>query len=151
MGVFDWLHGKKRLDDAAMDSLARSIAQVLSVQIAAVGGRAPNLATCHGAKALGYVYGFIDAGLRAVGQDMADMSVGVPVTYQVLRYVFPDSEDSYLEFIARSIKTDRTMMAGVMLGGQQYIYWINGKMKAPMGLARCLIELEADGSNNALA
>src|SRR5438067_963405 len=124
MKLFDWLRGKKKLDDQAMDSLVNSIADVLSIQIAAAGSRTPDLAMPRGAKALGYVYGFIDAGLRAVGQDMADTSIGVPVTYQVLRRVFPNSEQRYLEFIAASIKNDRNMMAGIMLGGQQYIDWL---------------------------
>ncbi len=144
MKLFDWLRGKKKFDDDAMDKLAGSIAEVLNVQIAIAGGCTFDLATSQGAKALGYVYGVVDAALRAVGQDMAEMSIGVPVTYQVLHRIFPGHEDRYLEFISQSIQNNRDMMTGIMKGGQQYIDWLNGKLNAPMGLARYLIELRPD-------
>lgn len=150
MGVFDWFR-RNKFDDAAKDRLADSIGNVLSIQVAAAGRDTPDLASPRGAKALGYVYGFVDAGLRVIGQDMSDMSVGVPLTYQVLRRVFPGFEQRYLDYIVQSIKSDHNMMAGVMLGGQQYLDWLNGKLHAPMGLARCLIELESDASADGTA
>jgi hypothetical protein len=141
MRFFDWLRGKSNVDDEKLIALASSIAEALNIQIVAVGGHVPDLATARGAKALGYVYGFVDAGLRALGLDMADTSIGVPVVYQVLRRVFPDSEQRYLEFVVESVGNDRMMMAGILLDGQQYVDWVSGRLKAPMGLARCLIEL----------
>jgi len=145
MGVFDWFR-RNKFDDIAKGRLADSLGDVLSIQVAAAGGDLPDLASPRGAKALGYVYGFVDASLRGIGQDMSDMSVGVPLTYHVLRRVFPGDEQRYLDYIAQSIKSDDQMMAGVMLGGQQYLDCLNGKLRAPMGLARCLIELKSDTS-----
>src|SRR5262249_10537108 len=109
------------------------------------GAHIPDLAAPRGAKALGYVYGFVDAGLRVAGQDMADTLIGVPIMYQVLRRAFPGSEQRYLEFIITSIKGDPNMMAGSMYGGHQYLDWVNGKLHGPMGLARCVAEVESNG------
>ena len=42
-------------------------------------------------KALGYVYGFVDAALQSMGLDIADVPVGIPILYHVLRRLFPGS------------------------------------------------------------
>jgi hypothetical protein len=144
MGLFDWLRGKKKFDDAAMGNLVDSIEIVLKIQLTIVASHESDLATARGAKALGYVYGFVDAALRNVGQDMAYMLIGVPVMYQVLRRVFPGCEERYFDFILQSIQSDPNLMIGIMKGGQQYMDWLNRKLKAPMGLARYLIELQPD-------
>ena len=94
-------------------------------------------------RALGYIYGFIDAALRTIGQDMADNAVGIPITFQVLRRLFPGSEHEYLEFLKENIGKDATIMAAVMYGGQQYIDFNKGKLAAPMGLAKTLISPHA--------
>ncbi len=141
MKLFDWLRGKRKLGDVAIEDLAESTATMLLVQVTVAGGHTSDLATRRGSKALGYVYGTVDAALRTVGQDMAEMSVGVPALYQVLRRLFPGSEDRYLDFITQSVTSDRDMMSGMMKGGQQYIDWRNGKINTPMGLARYLLEL----------
>ncbi len=148
MKLFDWSRGKKKFDDETMNKLVSLIANVLNAQITIAGGSPFNLATSQGAKALGYVYGMVDAALRVVGQDMADISIGVPVIYQVLRRIFPGQEDRYLEFISQSIQNNRDMMIGVMKGGQQYLDWLNGKLNMPMGLARYLLELGSDQPEN---
>lgn len=139
MKLFDWLRGKKKFNDAAMADTAKSISDMLLVQLTVAGGRTPDTSTPHGVKALGYIYGFVDAALRALGQDMSDVSIGVPVLYHVLRNIFPNSEDEYLKFISDSLRNNENMMAGIMQGGQQYINWLNGKVKVPMGLTRYLI------------
>jgi hypothetical protein len=72
---------KKAFDDAAMLELAADIARTLQLQMTAAAGVSIEDEQGHPKrKALGYVYGFIDAALRATGQDMADMSIGVPGT-----------------------------------------------------------------------
>ena len=91
-------------------------------------------------RALGYVYGFIDAALRTIGQDMADVSIGVPITYHVLHRLLPGRETSSVDILRGGVGHDREVMAGVMYGGQQYIDFTNGKLAAPMGLARMHIE-----------
>ena len=85
-------------------------------------------------RALGYIYGFIDAALRTIGQDMADNAVGIPITFQVLRRLFPGSEHEYLEFLKENIGKDATIMAAVMYGGQQYIDFNNGKLARANGI-----------------
>lgn len=70
---------KNPFDDAAKVQFANAIADMLELQKIVAGdasiedenGRPKR-------KALGYVYGYVDAALRSRGQDMADMSVGVP-------------------------------------------------------------------------
>ena len=36
--------------------------------------------------------------------------------------------------------TDETLMIGATIGGQQYVDFNNGKLSAPMGLARAILE-----------
>ena len=114
-----------------------AIALMLEAQLAAAGTNkiAENLEL----RALGYIYGFIDAALRTIGQDMADVSIGIPITFQVLRRLFPGEEHEYLAFVRENIRRDAVMMSAVMYGGQQYIDFNNGKLKGPMGLARTLL------------
>jgi hypothetical protein len=86
-------------------------------------------------KALGYVYGFIDAALRTKGLNMADMSIGVPITYQVIRKLWPEKVDVYMDFLIKNItNSDALMTVGVMSGGQQYLEWHKpGNTRVPMG------------------
>jgi hypothetical protein len=87
------------------------------------------------------VYGFIDAALRVRGQDMADMSIGVPITYQVIRNLWPEHVNAYMDFLVKNIGSDELMNVGMMHGGQQYLdYRKPGRSGVPMGLARFMIE-----------
>ena len=91
-------------------------------------------------KAIGYVYGYIDGVLRTKGWDMADTQLGVPITYQVIRRLWPGKEAEYTSFLADRLQ-DPQVVIGMMLGGQQYIeYSKPGAASAPMGLARFIIE-----------
>jgi hypothetical protein len=84
-------------------------------------------------KALGYVYGYIDAALRTKGHDMADMSIGVPITFQVIRRLWPDHVNECMDFLAKNLRSDALMSAGIMHGGQQFLdYSKPGASGAPM-------------------
>jgi hypothetical protein len=126
--------------DDAKSKFAESIAIMLKAQLTATGGtsieRADGAVNPH---ALGYIYGFIDGGLRTVGQDMSDNVVGVPITFHVLRLLFPGKEQQYLDFLLKNVPGNANVMAAVLSGGQQYVDFNNGKLAAPMGLARAMI------------
>ena len=132
----------KKFDDAAMIEFARSIAEMLQMQKMMAGNSTIEDQTGRPKrKAIGYVYGYIDAALRSIGQDMADMAVGVPVTYQVIRRLWPDRVNEYMDFIAKHMRSDELMNIGMMHGGQQFLdYHKPGASGAPMGLARFMIE-----------
>ncbi len=89
--------------------------------------------------ALGYIYGFIDAALQTIGQDMSDVAIGVPIAFQVVRHLFPGKEDHYMDILINGIGKDAELMAGTTYGGEQYIAFCNGKLSAPMGLARRIL------------
>jgi hypothetical protein len=72
-------------------------------------------------KALGYVYGFTDAALRVRGYDMADVSVGVPITFQIIRRLWPDHVNECMDYLINNISKDALLMAGIMRGGQQFV------------------------------
>jgi hypothetical protein len=93
-------------------------------------------------KAIGYIYGFIDAALRTHGEDMADLSVGVPMVFQVLRRLFPGHDQAYTEFLANHVNDEVAVRPGMMAGGQQYLDCIAklGAKGAPMGFARFIVE-----------
>jgi hypothetical protein len=124
-------------DDQQKEQFVAAISLMLEAQLAAAG--VSQISEPLELRALGYIYGFVDAALRTTGQDMADNTVGVPITFQVLRKVFPGNEQEYLEFLRVNIGNDAVMMSAVMYGGQQYIDFNNGKLVAPMGLAKTLL------------
>ncbi len=43
-------------------------------------------------KAIGYIYGFVDAAIQNQGETIANVYVGPPVLFAVLRQLFPDHE-----------------------------------------------------------
>ena len=92
-------------------------------------------------KALGYVYGFVDAALQYRGMDMGDVTVGVLFLYMVLNRLFENNNlaRAYTNFLIDNVGKDATVMLGVMHGGHQYVDWRNGKMQ-PMGFGRFIIE-----------
>ena len=133
---------KKPFDDAAKSQFADVIAKMLELQKMVAGN--PSIEDENGRpkrKALGYVYGYVDAALRCIGQDMADVSVGVPVTFHVMRKLWPDRAVEYMEFLANNIRSDDLLTIGIMHGGQQYLDYRKPDARGtPMGLARFMIE-----------
>ena len=115
---------------------------MLKVQRSAAAKRIPEDADGHiNRRAMGYIYGFIDAALSTTGQDMSDVRVSVPITYQVLERVFPGSGEKYVTFLSNNIGRDQAVTLGMTIGGQQYLDFCKSDSKgAPMGLARYLIE-----------
>ena len=135
------LSKRRTFTDQDKNKFVDSIATILSTQLTVTGGT--SIDDDQGAvnrRALGYIYGFIDAALRIRGQDMADIEVGMPITFQVLRRLFPGKERQYLGLLAGALRSDPVVMATIQEGGQQYLDWINGKLAAPMGLARAILE-----------
>jgi hypothetical protein len=137
------LFGKKnKFDDAAKAETAAAIADMLKIQLILVGNK--TIEDEHGhlkRKALGYVYGYTDAALRIRGHDMADISIGVPITFQVIRKLWPQHANKCMDYLVKNINSDTLMMAGVMQGGQQYLdFRKHGSARPPMGLARSIIE-----------
>ncbi len=133
---------KHRFDDAAKAQFATAIAVMLELQMTVATGK--SIEDDQGRlkrKALGYVYGYIDAALRMKGQDMADMSIGVPITFQVIRRLWPDHVNECMDILGKNLESDALMNAGIMHGGQQFLdYSKPGASGAPMGLARFMIE-----------
>jgi hypothetical protein len=92
-------------------------------------------------EALGYIYGFTDAALQTIGQDMADVSLGVPIIFQILTEIFPDTAARCMVFLLDHLGRDPAISNGMMTGGKLYIDFNKPNSKeAPMGLARCLLQ-----------
>jgi hypothetical protein len=138
--MFGIFRRRNAFNDSKKQQFAHGISLMLKVQMA----YAPDcpIEDTHGNvnnKALGYIYGFIDSALRTIGQDMSDVSVGVPVTFQVLDELFPGRAEEYIQHLANNIGVDEEVTRGVMTGGQQYVDLMNKKIEIPMGLARYLV------------
>jgi hypothetical protein len=135
------------LDDNQKIAISKALADMLALQMMfSVTGpvEVTKIETKKGRvnrKALGYIYGFIDCALQSRGEDIADVSVGVPIVFHVLQTLFPGHERAYVEFLL-SHMDDEVMMLGMMTGGQQYADFIvkPGAKGAPMGFARLLLE-----------
>lgn len=139
--MFGFLRKRRGLDDQKQLQFVEAISTMLTVQLVAVGNRSVEDIRGHiNPKALGYIYGFIDAGLRTIGYDMGDESIGVPVTFHVLRRVFPGRDEKYLGYLLERMGTDQIVTMAAVTGGQQYMDFNNGKLAAPMGLARYILE-----------
>jgi hypothetical protein len=91
-------------------------------------------------KAIGYVYGFIDAVLRTKGWDMADLNIGVPIMYHVLRQLWPGRDREFLTFLIEHM-SDPSVLAGCLHGGQQYLDSLksDNSQKVPMGLGLYIV------------
>lgn len=141
--MFSFLRKRRTFGDQKKKKFVDAISTLLEVQMVAVGNRSiEDVAGNINAKALGYIYGFIDAALRTIGQDMSDESIDIPVTFHVLRRVFPGREEKYLTYLLDRMGTDQEVTLAAVTGGQQYIDFNRGKFSAPMGLARCILSKE---------
>jgi hypothetical protein len=141
--MFNLFKKRTTFSDEKKTQFVEAIASMLEVQLVPVGHH--SIESSNGGikpKALGYVYGFIDAALRTIGQDMSDSSVGIPVTFQVLRHVFPGREERCLQCLADHMGTNKAVTLGALTGGQQYLDVNSGKLSVPMGLARYILEEE---------
>jgi len=65
----------------------------------------------------------------------------VPITFHVIRRLWPDHVNKCMDFLAKNLQSDPLMNAGMMHGGQQYLDYSKPEASgAPMGLARFMIE-----------
>ncbi|MGP8260484.1 MAG: hypothetical protein ACLQM6_11105 [Acidobacteriaceae bacterium] len=92
-------------------------------------------------KAIGYIYGFIDCALQCRGEEITNLSVGLPILYHVLRSLFPGHEQAYVDFLMAHMN-DEIVVLGMMEGGQQYNEFIHRSdaKGMPMGLSRFIFE-----------
>lgn len=138
---FDMFGNQRQFGDKQKEEFISAVSVMLEAKLVVAGGS--EISEPLELRALGYIYGFVDSALRTIGQDMADTAVGLPITFQVLRKLFPGSEHEYLEFLKENEGNDATITATVVYGGQQYMDFENGKLAAPMGLAKTLISPHA--------
>ncbi|HVM79929.1 MAG TPA: hypothetical protein VMU06_12990 [Stellaceae bacterium] len=136
---------KPKFGDAEKEQVVRAICAPLELQKVMASGY--SIETAEGKlnrKAIGYIYGFIDAALTSIGQDMSDASLSMPIVYQVLRHLFPGREERYTQFLLENVGKDDVLRLGMMKGGQQFVdYSKPGSKGTPMGLARYMMKGEA--------
>jgi hypothetical protein len=142
--VIGFFRRRPRFDDAAKQALVDALSAMLRIQKTFAGSH-PIEDECGriNRKALGYIYGFVDSAITNLGQDMSSAAVSVPITWQVLRNLFPGCEERYTEFLAEHMGKDEAVTLGAMKGGQQYIDFIVKRRSGggvAMGFARYLIE-----------
>ena len=132
---------RKTMSDEQKIAFADIIARSLKLQLVIVGESTMD-SQAGGPKriAIGYVYGCVDAMLRTKGWDMTDFDIGVPITFQVIRRVWPGKEREYFDFLVEHL-SDPIVGAGMMHGGQQYIDALKpeNSVNVPMGLARYIL------------
>ena len=133
---------KETFDDAKKGKFIDAITDILEMQrIAAVNCSIEDSEGHLNRKAIGYIYGFIDAALRSIGQDMGDISIGVPITFQVLNRLFPGRGENYTKFLFETMGKDEVVTLGAMTGGQQWIEKTKPESKGvPMKFGMFLME-----------
>ncbi len=138
----------EEFDDKSNEQFADAIANILRLQMIPTAGSSVESANgIVNGKAMGYIYGFIDAALRNAGQDMSDASVGIPITFQILRRVFPGKEEQYLAYLLDHVPMDKAVMLGVMCGGRECLDWMAGKRDCTRGLATYILKEQVAAGN----
>ncbi len=106
--------GPESMNDDQKIDFAETIAGLLRAQLILVGDRSMD-SQAGGPKprAIGYLYGFVDAVLRSKGWNMADSEIGIPITFQVIRRLWPGKEREYMDFLADHL-SDPVVVAASM-------------------------------------
>jgi hypothetical protein len=91
-------------------------------------------------KALGYVFGFLDALLQSSKLDIRDVE-GEAFMHSLLARLFPPEVARTGTYVAhlRNMRDDPEVMNGVMLGGKQAVDWLRHKAP-PVRWATCFSE-----------
>jgi hypothetical protein len=135
-------HRLQSLSDDQKIEFAKTIAGMLELQLMLIDDKVDIESEIGGPKlkCIGYVYGCVDAVLRSRGWDMGDPEVGPPITFHVLRTLWPGKEADYYDFIVDHL-SDQSVGAGALRGGQEFTDWLKGRMPggAPTGLARLML------------
>jgi len=142
--MFGLFKKKRDFDDEKKTKFVNTISDMLEMQKIVAGDC--SIEDCEGRlkrKAIGYIYGFIDAALDSIGQNMGDISIGIPITYHVLNRLFPGRGEDYTKFLWDQVGKDEMVEIGVTIGGQQYIDLLKpepGRKGTPMRFGMFLIE-----------
>ena len=138
---------KATFNDEQKSEFVSAISEMLQIQMIVSGSSIEDAKGQIYRKAIGYVYGFIDGALTSIGQNMGDVSIGVPILFQVMRNLFPGRQQIYTHFLIDHVANDPTVMLGVLAGGQQYADFTKPDVKgSPMGLARFILEANEQGA-----
>jgi len=131
--LFRLFKKKPKYGSESRVKLVESVAKMLEMQ-RTVSGNKPivNSAGRPNRKAMGYIYGFVDAALDSIGQDISDISIGMPTVFGVFCYLYPGKELEYTDYLLDHVGKDETVMTGVASGGQQYTDLISGRKSSPM-------------------
>jgi hypothetical protein len=134
-------------DDQKKSDMANAIAELLGIQLLILPPEHKRIENDDGhiyRKAVGYIYGYIDAFPRMRGLDMSNIEIGPPIIFHVFRKLFPECDPlRYVEFLSANLR-DETVNLGIMHGGQQCIdYSKPGVGGAPIGLSRFILEESA--------
>src|SRR5271165_7525611 len=114
-------------DDQKID-FAKTISELLEVQLMMLPDRGTIESEAGGPKpkAIGYVYGYVDAALRSRGWNMRDMEIGPPITFHVIRRLWPGKESEYFDFLAEHL-SELVVNAGILRGGQEFTDWLKNE------------------------
>ena len=134
---------RETLRDEEKSAFADAIAKLLQIQLVMTAGHTMDFEAGGPKpkpKAIGYVYGYVDAVLRTKGWDMAESEIGPPITFQVIHRLWPGKEREYFDFLAEHL-SDPVVGAGMLHGGQQYLDSLKpeNSENVQMGLARYVL------------
>jgi hypothetical protein len=135
------MFGRKKSNEVQLMEIGNALADILEVQLVLAPDTLPEDADGKiNGKALGYIYGFIDADLQHRRLDILDSAVGIPIIFRVIEHLFPDKGHRYTAFLVDHVGREADVVVGVMTGGQEYIKLMKRAKDGPvpLGLARML-------------
>jgi hypothetical protein len=92
--------------------------------------------------AIGYIYGFVDAGLQAGALDIRT-STGARALRAVLAKLAPGRARVYMAFLNKNIPHDSRVMHGVIMGGRECKIWLaSGNELVPGSWSECFPSLK---------
>ena len=95
--------------------------------------------------ALGYIYGFVDAGLQVGGLNITTQ-YGARALLKVLAELAPRRAAAYRSFLDENIPRDPSVMNGVMMGGKECKMWLVTDYEPIPGLWRQCFPPSAEGA-----
>ena len=95
-------------------------------------------------KALGYMFGYIDFGLKRLGQDASNPTIGKPIVYEIIHLVFPGCEDRCIQYLTDFIGVDGSLTEAALAGHNDFVNHHNANRReeyprSPMGFALALM------------
>lgn len=138
---------KPNFDPAVRNRFIQNVSALFELQRIIAGRSIETESGTINVKALGYMFGFIDFGLKRLGQDATNPTIGKPVVYEIIRLVFPGCEDRCIQYLTDFIGVDGLLTEAALAWHNDSVTYHNAKVRgedpqAPIGFVAALMDAD---------